>query len=1261
MSKRAIYTTTITAFLIVAFMSSLSPYLFDQELLISDDALIMDTQAVVETTPISTATDGWFSREIVKTDIEFNPQLVDFDSVTYDPIYDDSYNYWFSIARANSYTDDELTCNWGFRFSSTETLLTSYIYVRIYCGGAGTLTNELKASVDGTAYTTESALSENIASAMLDTQGYLNVYWYFVVQAAANLITVSFGYVNPSTYSYMEFYNLVDVNTAFTGCDCFYLHMDTLKFERTTIENNVCSEYQYVSDTVIMHKLIILSFSYAKEINVYAPTHWTYSSINPSATVSTVGSDHTITSPTDLTYTMFFISTSTYLLAIEDVSTDYLYDVGFERYTLDDYSSTVLSPDTLQIVNNISSEGYMSAMMEQAQVIGDYWSHRKIVTISNDYSTCANYVAYVRVVYESEMQADFDDIRFSSSGDVALDFELESKVDSSLAHYWVNIGTASAGNNNIYMYYGKNDASYGGDTEGTWSGTPFEMVHHFEETAGTVYDSTSGNYDLTVVSVDQTFTGMVGNGYDFSGSSSYLYQDGSDLFQSLSAFSITYWGDYDVEGDYGGIISSPSASHYIKGADPLSDSFYWTSSDGTPETDAYSSGNIWTDWDMITLTWDGTNVYFWLNDVYKGSSAHTTGTSSSTGQLSIGYEHSNGYYFDGKIDEIRVSHSKIDDDYIKLNWDLIVNQLTEVTFASATEGSYLPTYTYTDINFNLDLNYNGELYAYFDYYLISGSHISDVRFYYYTNDEWNYESFSESDDLLTDRWIRQFVSFPLLGTDTANTRNVYVEFIDFEGTVYLDNIKFFQVSTEIDTVNLDEYEISSSFISWDGYQNPTVENEYIYSRLLDRTERNDNEGSSEGYTDSNGVFTWTFEGSLTQKEYEVMSYAKNSWWMCPWTPDYLKDADNWDHSNYGTVTKTITDEYALFHNVHLDTHTAEYYYLESPDPLSDYWDFSENNIILFDFKTISNTELDAIIIRSLGWSQEVLVRYVSIYDQLDWLSIDFWFDRTACFEAENNDNPNDDLDSKLDFDTTSLTEIKYIHFTGVNATNTATDFYVRNVHVTRAISFYFTPSYPYNIELDADGDSDVVNYLDYSEYTVENDDSTLDVDSVTWEQVGSVNITNGYLTWLKDNQRYYTYTQSDLDSSIDYDEYCYVIMRVWCNESGHDIQARWINPTSFGESIGVTVANTWVICQEDLSLDPYWAGYDGQDFGVMINNIPTTPYQALEIRVDYVRLVHVEEPETYLTNTYLGFGSENDKWISAVYSDDIFLGYYNDP
>jgi hypothetical protein len=84
-------------------------------------------------------------------------------------------------------------------------------------------------------------------------------------------------------------------------------------------------------------------------------------------------------------------------------------------------------------------------------------TRRKPVHILNNDSgqDLSDYQVMVDIPYDSDMQPDFDDIRFTASDGVTpLPYYLESKTNSVIARFWVKVSNIPMGISNVYAYYG---------------------------------------------------------------------------------------------------------------------------------------------------------------------------------------------------------------------------------------------------------------------------------------------------------------------------------------------------------------------------------------------------------------------------------------------------------------------------------------------------------------------------------------------------------------------------------------------------------------------------------------------------------------------------------------------------------------------------------------------------------------------------------------------------------------------------------------
>ncbi|MCX6791075.1 MAG: DUF2341 domain-containing protein [Candidatus Gribaldobacteria bacterium] len=119
------------------------------------------------------------------------------------------------------------------------------------------------------------------------------------------------------------------------------------------------------------------------------------------------------------------------------------------------------------------------AKADTASWYNSSWLYRKPVTIDNTSgtSTLTNYQVKVTVLYDSKMQSNFNDIRFTDlDGTTLLDHWLEVSTSSVSATFWVEVpNIAATSTKTIYMYYGNSSATSTSNGDNT-----FEFFDDFE-------------------------------------------------------------------------------------------------------------------------------------------------------------------------------------------------------------------------------------------------------------------------------------------------------------------------------------------------------------------------------------------------------------------------------------------------------------------------------------------------------------------------------------------------------------------------------------------------------------------------------------------------------------------------------------------------------------------------------------------------------------------------------------------------------------
>ena len=330
------------------------------------------TEPITETYTQSTDIDyyAWYQGETVKTDIEFNKGTIDY----YNPIH----SFWRVVGTTTTFeecfnTQSHIFNIWADDGNSflvkgeAETPLTSLTTglcgyrttYKMYCGGSGVLYYEMNGHYfyESASYRTATTMSgtHSIANSDLDSEGYIEIALNIYVDFASDQLWLNLIEITNTGQSYIESSYLNSVTDS--SVYAFDIAADYLYFQRDTIINNVKSEYQYASPTTITHRLEIPSVPHAKEINIYYPDHWTYSSINPYASTTDSSYVLTINNPTELTYTTYFLSNCSDILAVNDISNTEFEHIGFEDSEyLEDWQSN--DTETLEIRTDIAIETY---------------------------------------------------------------------------------------------------------------------------------------------------------------------------------------------------------------------------------------------------------------------------------------------------------------------------------------------------------------------------------------------------------------------------------------------------------------------------------------------------------------------------------------------------------------------------------------------------------------------------------------------------------------------------------------------------------------------------------------------------------------------------------------------------------------------------------------------------------------------------------------------------------------------------------------
>ena len=310
------------------------------------------------------------------------------------------------------------------------------------------------------------------------------------------------------------------------------------------------------------------------------------------------------------------------------------------------------------------------------------WTERVKLTVDNSAQSEAllDFTALVklnssRITYASAQPAG-QDIRFIDSSRSGLNHEKEVWNASGDSSIWVMLPTISAGSDTgfIWMYYGNAGASDNQNPGATWD-SDFGLVWHFDNATGVIGDVTDsiGNHDVDSYNVSVAPSGL-GNGYEMNGTSSYVDPGaGNTYFNSLI-------NARTVEIHFKANNFSGNPTLYDEGG---TGNGLYLGHDGTNLIASARNSN--TEW-SIPLLFSDTAGYHNLVQVFDGSSSELilyldgignvvaanatigshgddpgVGRTDGTGDS---YGNTSGHFFNGIIDEMRISDTPRSADWI---------------------------------------------------------------------------------------------------------------------------------------------------------------------------------------------------------------------------------------------------------------------------------------------------------------------------------------------------------------------------------------------------------------------------------------------------------------------------------------------------------------------------------------------------------------------------------------------------------------------
>ncbi len=352
--------------------------------------------------------------------------------------------------------------------------------------------------------------------------------------------------------------------------------------------------------------------------------------------------------------------------------------------------------------NQNDTAAYQVASSQQTQggFLEDY-KYRQAITIKAGATAAdlADFPALVHIkdasngVFANAASANGYDVVFTAAdGLTKLNHDLESfntAGGSEELAAWVKTPLSKDHDTVVYMYYGGPDL---GDpsSSATWDGG-FRMVQHLQENPGgggpQIIDSTSYGNDGTVAGAAaglQQVDGHIGGALDFDGSNVWV-NFGNDASLRPAEITIEAWASAEALNSWNGIITSKSSTavgtnlhmgtvHDISTMPGDGSGYTYMDTGWAPSLDT---------WYHIVATFDGDKSRLYVNGVLEATDDRDLGYGTATPDTILGRFYTfyaSGLEFNGLIDEVRISDTARDLDWILAQYRLMSDQVAYLEF-----------------------------------------------------------------------------------------------------------------------------------------------------------------------------------------------------------------------------------------------------------------------------------------------------------------------------------------------------------------------------------------------------------------------------------------------------------------------------------------------------------------------------------------------------------------------------------------------------
>ena len=327
----------------------------------------------------------------------------------------------------------------------------------------------------------------------------------------------------------------------------------------------------------------------------------------------------------------------------------------------------------------------------------DYaWQYRKKITI--DYTKVAGALTNFPILISitdtdlaSKAQTNGYDIAFTDQSAIKLDHEIEYYNAGTLVAWVEATSLSSTANTILYMYYGNPSASNQQSKTATW-GPDYVLVQHLSEASGsgTVLDSSGyGNNGTPNNGVSQGAVGKIDSACSFDGTNDYISVADANSLEGTAALTLEVWVKQSTDHANGIVNKNGNDGYMLQGWNDKNLYFAVSTTAGRAATTTPPPLNYpLNEWYHLVAVSTGTQLLIYVNAAQKASSSKVIAVPTNAAPVQIGWAGALNYYFNGLLDEVRISKTTRSPTWIQTEYN---NQNSPGTFSSLDPEEVVPS------------------------------------------------------------------------------------------------------------------------------------------------------------------------------------------------------------------------------------------------------------------------------------------------------------------------------------------------------------------------------------------------------------------------------------------------------------------------------------------------------------------------------------------------------------------------------------------